>query len=110
MPAALTIGAFEHLLLLAALRLGEAAYGVSLAREIEARTGRQVSPGAVYTALERLQRRGLVSSRLGEPTAERGGRRKRLYRVTDTGRLALERRHAALARMSHGLSMEPRVG
>jgi PadR family transcriptional regulator PadR len=71
------IGHFEQLLLLALLRLGDDTYGVPVRDEIERRTNRVVSPGAIYTALDRLERRGLVRSRLGDPTAQRGGKRKR---------------------------------
>ena len=73
-----TIGDFEQLILLALVRLGSDAYGVTIRREIEERTGRVISPGALYTALDRLEKRGFVSSRLGDPTPERGGKRKRL--------------------------------
>jgi PadR family transcriptional regulator len=103
----LRLGEFEHLLMLAILRLGPDAYGVAIAREIGVRTGRRPAPGAVYTALDRLDRRGLVESWMGAPTAERGGRRKRFYRVTATGAVALRRRHEALAEMTRGLTAEP---
>ncbi len=105
----LTIGDFEYLLLLALVRLGDEAYGVTIAREVEARTGRSVSPGAVYTALDRLERRQFVESWLGDPTPQRGGRRKRHYRLAATGRLVLERRLALLADMARGLEIEPEV-
>lgn len=104
--ARLTVGDFEYLLLLALLRLGDDAYGVSIAREVEARTGRTVSPGAVYTALDRLERRRFVESWLGEPTPQRGGRRKRHYRLAATGRLAVEQRLALLADMARGLAID----
>jgi DNA-binding PadR family transcriptional regulator len=76
---------FELMLLLAILRVGDGAYGVPIAHEIEVTAGRPVHLAAVYTALDRLEQRGLVSSSLGEPTAERGGRAKRLFRVTGQG-------------------------
>jgi DNA-binding PadR family transcriptional regulator len=97
------LGAFEHLLLLALVRLGDDTYGVPIRDEIEARTGRVVSPGAVYTALERLERRGLVRSRLGEPTPERGGKRKRVYRMTARGAGAVRDAQSAVAQMAHGI-------
>ena len=93
------LGEFEHLILLALLHLEEEqAYGVPIRDVIERRTGRRISAGAIYTALDRLSARGLVSSRLGEPTAERGGRRKRLYRLEPAGARAVAvgpARHAA---------------
>ena len=73
------------MVLLVVLRLGEGAYGVPIAREIEKETGREVGIGSVYAALDRLQRKGLVSSTLGEPTPERGGRAKRYFQVTGLG-------------------------
>ena len=97
------LGIFEQLLLLALVRLGDAPYGVVIRDEIEARTGRVVSPGAVYTALDRLEQRGLVRSRLGEATAERGGKRKRHYRITARGHSALAHAQSTMAQMAHGL-------
>ena len=82
-------------MLLAALRVAadspDDVYGVAIRRELLARTGRDVSPGAIYTALERMERRGLVTSRFGEPTPVRGGKRKRLYTVLPAAVQALER-------------------
>ena len=71
--------------LLALLRLGEGAYGVTIARELEQQTGREVVVASVYATLERLQERGLVTSSLGESTPERGGRAKRYFRITKAG-------------------------
>ena len=97
------LGEFEQLILLALVTLDQQeAYGVPIRDLIEQRTGRRVASGAVYTALERLSRRGLVSSRMGEPTAERGGRRKRLYRLETAGERELARSVRALADMSRG--------
>lgn len=76
---------FKLMILLAVLRAGDEAYGVALARDIERTTGRSVLLGAVYAALERLERNGLVASTVGEPTAARGGRAKRFFRVTPRG-------------------------
>src|SRR5687767_4917679 len=76
---------FELMILLAILRVGDSAYGVPIAQEIESIGGRKVALGAVYTALDRLERNGLVSSTVGEPTPERGGRAKRFFRVTPRG-------------------------
>jgi PadR family transcriptional regulator PadR len=102
------LGSLEQLLLLALLRLGDDAYGVPIRDEIEERTGRVISPGAIYTALDRLETRGLVRSRLGDPTPERGGKRKRHYRLTARGANAVADAHAGLARMVRGL--EPKLG
>jgi DNA-binding PadR family transcriptional regulator len=76
---------FELMILLATLRLGDEAYGVEIAREIERTGGRKVLLGAAYAALDRLEERGLVSSTMGEPTAERGGRAKRFFQVAPRG-------------------------
>ncbi len=79
------LGEFELMVLLAVLHLRDEAYGVPLARDLGRRRGREVSVGSVYAALERLELKGLVSSRLGESTPERGGRAKRYFRVTEDG-------------------------
>jgi PadR family transcriptional regulator PadR len=97
------LGAFEHLLLLALVRLGDDTYGVPIRDELEARTGRVVSPGAIYTALDRLEQRGLVRSQLGEPTPARGGKRKRCYRLTAKGSAALRDAQGAIAHMARGI-------
>ena len=98
------LGDFEQRILFALLRLGSDAYGVTIRGDIEARTGRAVSAGALYTALDRLETRGLVSSRLGEPTPERGGKRKRLYTVQPAGERALAEVYESLRLMANGLS------
>ena len=79
------LGNFDLMLLLALLRLREEAYGVTIARELEEQTGREVVVASVYATLERLQERGLVTSSLGESTPERGGRAKRYFRITAAG-------------------------
>ena len=79
------LGNFELMLLLAVLRLDEDAYGVTIASELEERTGREVVVASVYATLERLQERGLVTSSLGDSTPERGGRAKRYFRITAAG-------------------------
>jgi PadR family transcriptional regulator PadR len=99
-----TIGDFEQRILFALVRLGADAYGVTIRREIEARTGRAISPGALYTALDRLETRGLVSSRLGDPTPERGGKRKRLYTLLPAGDRAIARAYESLRLMASGLT------
>jgi PadR family transcriptional regulator, regulatory protein PadR len=89
---------FELMILLATLRVGEEAYGVEIARQIETVGGRRVLLGAVYAALDRLERNGYVSSRTGDPTPERGGRAKRYFRVTSRGlRAARDTQRALVA-------------
>lgn len=95
------LGEFEQLVLFAVLQLDDA-YGMSVRQEIERRTGRSVSAGAVYTTLERLESRGLVASRWGEPTPERGGKRKRYYDLRPAGRQALARSWRAVRAMARG--------
>ena len=85
----LPLGEFEQLVLLALVRLGADAYGATVRREIEARAGRAVSISAVYTTLERLEQKGLVRSWVGEPTAERGGRRRKYFELLPAGARAL---------------------
>jgi len=94
---------FELMILLAILRADEAAYGVAIAREIEATAGRTVMLGAVYAALERLERNGQVASSVGEPTAARGGRAKRFFRVTPRGLRAVKETQRALVALWSGL-------
>lgn len=98
------LGEFEQLVLLALVRLGDDAYGVSVHAEIERGAKREVALGAVYKTLARLEAKGYVGGRLGEPTAERGGRRKRHYRVSPAGRRALSRSLATIRRMADGLA------
>ena len=97
------LGEFEQLVLLAVLRLDNEAYGAAIGRELREKAARDASPGAIFTTLERLEARGLVRSRYGEPTAERGGRRKRYYRLRSAGRRALSRSYTATIRMAQGL-------
>jgi DNA-binding PadR family transcriptional regulator len=104
-----TIGEFEQLILMALIRLGADAYGVTIRSEIESRTARTISPGALYTALDRLETRGLVSSRLGEPTPERGGKRKRLYSVQPAGERELARVYGSLRLMASGMAARLRT-
>jgi predicted ArsR family transcriptional regulator len=97
---------FELLVMLAALRLGpEAAYTVSIAEDITHRTGRAVRRANVFTALQRLEERGLVATRLGAPRAERGGRPPRLVRVTAPGLAAVRTTTAAVRAMAAGLAL-----
>jgi DNA-binding PadR family transcriptional regulator len=99
------VGDFEQLVLLALLRLGNDAYGMEVREEIARRTGREVSYGAVYTALDRLERKGLVTYRLGEATPERGGRAKKYFRVLPAGSDALRRTYDDLAVMWEGVRL-----
>lgn len=92
-------GDIEHFVLVALLRLGGESYGVPILEEISARTGREVSRAAVYIALRRLESKGLVASRMGEASAERGGRAKRYFRLTRTGAAQLEETRRAFERM-----------
>jgi PadR family transcriptional regulator, regulatory protein PadR len=87
---------FELMILLAVLRAADDAYGVAIARDIEQTTGRTVLLGAVYAALERLEKNGLVASTVGAPTAARGGRAKRFFRVTAGGLRAVKHTQKAL--------------
>jgi len=84
------LGELEHMLLLAVLRRGEEAYGKGIRDELETRAGRTVSRSAAYITLERLVEKGYLSSRMGEPTAKRGGKAKRFYAVTPEGLDALK--------------------
>ena len=97
------LGEFEQLILFALLELEGDAYGAAIGRAIEARTGRPVSAGAIYTALDRLGTRGLVCGRVGEPTPERGGRRRKYYHLEPEGAIALSRSVERLRTMSEGL-------
>ena len=103
MPRGDLLGSLEYIVLLALVHLGDDAYGLSVRREIEARTGRDISIGAVYSTLERLQAKGYVSSRTGDATPERGGRAKRHFRIEATGEQALRTSVAAIRQMSAGL-------
>jgi DNA-binding PadR family transcriptional regulator len=90
---------------LAILRLGENAYGVTLRQEIHARTDRRPTPGALYTTVDRLEDKGLVSSRFGDPTPQRGGRAKRFFRVTGQGVQAIARAQRSYQRLLKGLTI-----
>jgi len=98
------LGEFEQLILLALARLGEDAYGVTIRETLIERTGRQSSFGAIYSTLRRLEHKGLVESAWGEPEAVRGGRAKKLVTLTARGKTALRESHAAVMRMSEGVS------
>jgi PadR family transcriptional regulator len=97
------LGEFELLVLLAAVRLGDEAHPVSIVEEIGARAGRTVQRAAVYVTLQRLEDKGLVSSWLGQPVAERGGKARRHVKLTRAGREAVREARDALQNMFSGL-------
>jgi PadR family transcriptional regulator PadR len=103
MAEAQVLGEFEQLVMLGVLHCGSEAYGVPICRELKTRARRHVSFGAVYKTLDRLEQKRFVRSALGPATAERGGRRKRIYQVTPTGLKVLRSSLGAVARMSDGL-------
>jgi DNA-binding PadR family transcriptional regulator len=100
------MGEFEQVVLLAVLQLDNEAYGMEIRQEIIARTGREVSVGALYRTLARLEDKGFVSHSLGDPAPERGGRAKKFFRVETTGIEALEKSHETLLRMRQGLEID----
>jgi DNA-binding PadR family transcriptional regulator len=97
------LGNFELMVLLAVLRVGDDAYGVPIARELEETSGRDVLLGSVYAALDRLEEKGLVASRLGDPTPERGGRAKRYFKVTAKGLREARETRVTLIKLWRGL-------
>ena len=97
------LGEFEQAVLFALVRLGPEAYGATIRREIEQRTGRELSISATYVTLERLEAKGYVRSRVGEPTAERGGRRRKHFVLTPAGRKALAHAYRSFTAMVEGL-------
>jgi DNA-binding PadR family transcriptional regulator len=98
-----TLGDFEQLVLLGVLRLGDGAYGAAIRQEIHARSGRDVSINAVYTTLDRLEGKRLLRSWVGEPTPQRGGRRRKFYALTPAGEAALRQAYHAFTAMADGL-------
>ena len=105
-PGTLYLGEFELLVMLAVLRLGDDAYGVTILEKLERETSRDLSVGAIYKTLGRLQQKGYVATRIGDPTPQRGGRRKKLYRLEPLGTRALKRSFADLKRLTRGLGRE----
>jgi len=97
-----TLGEFEQLVLWSLVRLGENAYGTTIHKEIESRARRTCALGALYTTLDRLEEKGLISSKVGEPTAERGGRAKKYFRIEGVGAQALKESYEAMQRMAKG--------
>lgn len=98
---------FEFRLLLTVRRLQKEAYAVAVHEELEKRTGRKASLGAVYITLDRLERKGLLQSRLGDPTPERGGRAKRYYRLTRQGTVAVREEYHVVQRLWEDLETVP---
>jgi DNA-binding PadR family transcriptional regulator len=102
-----SLGEFEQSVLLAIVHVKDDAYGVTIRREIESRTGRSIAVGALYTALDRLERKGYVRSAASDPTPQRGGRSKRYFTLLPAGAAALERSREMMQRMWAGL--KPRI-
>ena len=100
---AAVLGDFEQLVLMGVLRLGDAAYGAAIRQEIHARSGRDVSINAVYTTLDRLEAKGLLRSWIGEPTAQRGGRRRKFYALRPAGAVSLRQAYRSFTSMARGL-------
>jgi DNA-binding PadR family transcriptional regulator len=96
------LGDFEQLVLMGVLRLGDDAYGAAIRQEIHAKSGRDVSINAVYTTLDRLESKGLLRSWTGEPTAQRGGRRRKFYALERAGITALRHAYRAFTAMADG--------
>jgi len=103
------LGEFEQIVLLAVLRLGENAYGVPIRQEIQECTDRTPTPGALYTVLDRLEAKGMVTSRMGEATPERGGKPKRYFEVTKDGVAAVTRAQRAYQKLLKGLKLSETV-
>ena len=97
------LGEFEYLLIATALRLGDQAYGAAIREEVQLTTGRTCSIGALYTTLERLEKKGLIKTWMGEATAQRGGRAKRMVRVTTAGSQAAKNFYQAVTNVSRGI-------
>ena len=105
MPSVSVLGEFEQVVLLAILRLGDEAYGLTIRTEISECTGRDPSPGALYTTLDRLEEKGLLASRFGDPTPQRGGRAKRYFTVNATGVKTLVHYQRGYRRLLEGLEL-----
>ena len=103
MSNSIHLGEFELMIMLVLIRLQDEAYGVPISKELLRVTGRDVSLGSVYAALERLERKDFVTSSLGDPTPERGGRAKRYFRVTKSGLRAVRSTRAALIKLWRGV-------
>ena len=106
----LHLGEFEELVLLAAIGLGDGAYAVPIQQRIEQRAGRTATMGAVYAALDRLEQKGYLTSRLGEVTRQRGGKRKRFYTVSGAGLAAVSAMRRSREHMWEGIDWQPSLG
>lgn len=100
------LGEFEQLVLLALLRLGNGAYGAAILRELRERTGREIAIGALYMTLGRLEAKQMICSYIGEPTSQRGGRRRKHYLMDTAGQQALGRAYRAVRAMSDGFEKQ----
>ena len=100
-----TLGEFENIVLLALLRLDSNAYGAAIRQLLQSEISRDVALGALYSTLERMEKKGLVVSKLGEATAQRGGRPKRFFSVTAEGKSALIQTKQAIDTMWQGVSL-----
>jgi PadR family transcriptional regulator PadR len=98
------LGEFEYFMLTAIARLGDDAYGVAIRQTLEEATGRTCSLGALYTTLDRLEAKGLIDTYMGDPTPRRGGRPKRMVRITASGARAAAAFYQAVMRLSHGVA------
>ena len=104
------MGEFEYLILAAAAKLGDEAYGAVIRTEVEQATGEPCSIGALYTTLDRLEGKGLIKTRMGDPTPQRGGRAKRMVRITAAGVEAASEFYAAIAKLSQGVTWQTSQG
>ncbi len=110
MPRGEYLGEFEQMVLLTVARLGSDAYGMAILDELAEATGTEAAVASVYAALDRLERRHLVKSKIGDPTPERGGRAKRFFSLLPNGVTALHRSRNALAALWDGLELDPDGG
>ncbi|HTM27228.1 MAG TPA: helix-turn-helix transcriptional regulator [Vicinamibacterales bacterium] len=106
MPDPIYLGELEQIVLLAVLRLGDGAYATPILEEIQTQAGRRVARGALYTALDRLESKGCLRSRVGEPLPERGGRARRYFTVTPAALRALKEGRLALLRLWRGIESQ----
>jgi PadR family transcriptional regulator PadR len=104
-----SLGDLEQLVMVAILRLGDNAYGAAIRQELENRAGRIVTGGSVYATLQRLEEKGYVSSRLGEPLPERGGRARTYFKIEAPGMKALQHTYSALKSMAAGVKVLPHL-
>jgi len=106
MPRGEYLGEFEQMVMLTVARLGDEAYGIAILDELQVRTGTEAAVASVYAALDRLERRGFVTSAIGAPTPERGGRAKRFFSLVPAGAVALHRSRSALDSLWEGLELD----